>query len=247
MRLLKKWIFRLTSLENYLRILQWGFFFLYRTGWLKRDARYACYYYVKRLIRPGDVIVDIGANLGYYSFLFARWTGSSGKVLSVEPVAVYNRIFREKGKKYPNVVLYPCALGREEGPVELVSSPATGRLHTGLPHIYDPQTDGLIEKQEFRFEAEMKIPSSLFSGLERMDYLKCDVEGFEYVILSEMKDLLRRFKPKVQVEVWDKNRVSIMALFTELGYTPYKIDKNRLVAQTDCGDTLAGDYIFLPG
>jgi FkbM family methyltransferase len=247
MKLIKKLLFRALSLENYLRILQRGFFLLYRTGWLKGEAPYACHYYVQKLIRPGDVIVDIGANLGYYSFLFARWTGASGKVFAVEPIAVYNKIFLEKSRKYPNVVLYPYALGREEGTVELVSSPATGRLHTGLPHVYNPQTDGLIENQEFRFTAEMKRPSRLFADLERMDYLKCDVEGFEYVILSEMKELLRRFRPKVQVEVWGENKAALLDLFAELGYTPYRVSNRRLVVSADCNeDTLTGDYIFLP-
>jgi FkbM family methyltransferase len=246
MKQIKKFIFRILSLENYLRLHQRAFFLLYNTGLLKWYPIYSYHYYVKQLIEKGDVIIDIGANLGYYSFLFAKWTGASGKVFSVEPISIYNKIFKEKGKKYKNVVLYPYALGQEEKEVELVSSLAEGFLYTGLPHIYNPQTDGNIENQEFRFKAEMKRPSRLFEYIERIDYLKCDVEGFEYVILSEMKDILRRYKPKVQVEVWGDNNAAMLDLFNELGYVPYKFRKNRLVMQTNNDDTLSGDYIFLP-
>ncbi|GHT12264.1 hypothetical protein FACS189426_15370 [Bacteroidia bacterium] len=242
----KGFIFKSLGLKNYLRILQRSYFLLYKMGFLKGNASYAYHYFVKRLIKKGDVVVDIGANLGYYSILFAKWTGSSGKVFSVEPIAVYNQIFNEQAKKYAHITLYPYALGLEEKKIELVSSSQTGVLNTGLPHVYDPQKDGSIESQQFKFEAQMKIPSVLFQDLERIDYIKCDIEGFEYTVLSNMKEIIRKCKPKVQVEVWADEEENILQLFDELGYTPYKLYKNRLVTQMKNDRRLPGDYIFLP-
>jgi FkbM family methyltransferase len=190
---------------------------------------YSLHYFVKTLIKKGDVIIDIGANLGYYSFLFAKWTGLAGKVYAVEPVRIYNKIFLEKARKYPNIQLYPYALGVEEKTIELVSSPQTGYLRTGLPHVFNSEKDGEIENQEFRFEAQMKIPSVLFNDLERIDYIKCDVEGFEYVVLSNMKEIIRQCKPIVQVEVWAENESKILDLFDELSYTACKLIDNQLV------------------
>ena len=244
-KLIKRLIFKFLGLKNYLRILQRTYLFLYNTGLLKFTSTYQYHYFVKHLINKGDVIIDIGANLGYYSLLFARWTGDSGKVFSVEPVKVYNEIFNEQAKKYKNITLYPYALGTEEKTVELVSSPHTGFLSTGLPHIYDPQRDGKIEKQEFKFEAQMKKPSVLFSNLDKIDYIKCDIEGFEYIVLSDMKEILRKFKPIVQVEVWPDNKNSLLELFNELGYTPYKVHKYQLAPQNESDNSLPGDYIFI--
>jgi len=243
-RSIKRLIFKTLGLKNYLRILQRSYFLLYRTGVLKYSSTYEYHYFVKRLIKKGDVIIDIGANLGYYSFLFARWSGHSGKVFAVEPIIVYNEIFNEKAKKYKNITLYPYALGAEEKMVELVSSPHTGFLRTGLPHVYDPQRDGKIENQEFKFEAQMKRPSVLFGNLERIDYIKCDIEGFEYIVLSEMKEIIRKCKPIVQVEVWPDDRKKLVELFDELGYTPHKLYKSQLVPQNRSEHLLEGDYIF---
>jgi hypothetical protein len=51
--------------------------------------------------------------------------------------------------------LYPYALGPEEKNIRLVSSPQTGYLSSGLPHVYDSDKDGDIENQEFVFEAQI--------------------------------------------------------------------------------------------
>jgi len=242
---IKRLVYRYAGMENYLRMMQYGYFLGYTTGFLKKNPIYACHYYVKSLIKKEDVIIDIGANLGYYSILFARWA-SEGKVYSVEPIRVYNKIFNEKAKKYPNIILYPYALGTEEKRVELVTSPQAGYLNTGLPHVYDPQRDGSLENQEFRFEVEMKIASRLFEKLERINYIKCDIEGFEYVVLSDMKELIVKHKPKVQVEVWSDNQDKLIDMFEEMGYRPYKVADNKLKLQDRNNVSIGGDFIFLP-
>ena len=244
-RIIKRFIYKTFGLTNYLRILQRTFFLLYRTGILRLNSVYSYHYFAKHLIDKGDVILDIGANLGYYSFLFSKWTGDEGKVIAVEPIGIYNKIFNEKAKNYKNITLYPYALGAEEKIVELVSSPQVGFLSTGLPHIYDPRRDGNVENQEFKFEAQMKKPSTLFGDLERIDFIKCDVEGYEYIVLSEMKEIIQKFKPKVQVEVFQENEKRILEFFNELGYTPYKLYKYCLVSLIENEQALPGDYIFI--
>ena len=245
---LKRLIYALFGQENYLRILQRMYFLAYHFGFLKGNKKYTYHYFVKKLIKKGDFIIDIGANLGYYSILFAKWTGFTGTVYAVEPVRIYNKIFNEKAKKYPNIFLYPYALGLEEKCIELVSSPHTGYLSSGLPHVYDSEKDGNIEQQEFIFEAQMKIPSLLFKDLTRIDYIKCDIEGFEYIVLSDMKEMIDQYKPKVQVEVWGENEEKILDLFAQMHYTPYKLHNNRLVVYENRGEgerQIGGDYIFI--
>jgi FkbM family methyltransferase len=243
---IRKFLYRALTLENYLRVLQRSYFFAYKTGFLKGSSDYSYHYFVKNLITEGDVVIDIGANLGYYSILFAQWVGSTGKIYAVEPIRIYNKIFNEKAKKYDNILLYPYALGTEEKTIDLVFSSPGGYLSTGLPHVYNSDRDGDIENQSFRFEAQMKIPSLLFKDLKRIDYIKCDIEGFEYIVLSDMKAIIRKFKPKVQVELWSENEEKTLNLFDELGYLPYKLHKDKLILQNGKKNRMKGDYIFFP-
>ncbi|MFC4675431.1 FkbM family methyltransferase [Dysgonomonas termitidis] len=242
---IKKIIFRCLSLENYLRLLQRSFFVMYKQGLLKNKKEYEYHYYIRNLIHEGDVVIDIGANLGYYSILMSSWVGKSGMVYSVEPIALYNKIFNEKARKRKNIILYPYALGKEEKDVTLVCSPNVGYLRTGLPHVYDPQRDGDIQNQEFTFDAKMKIPSVLFSSVDRLDYIKCDIEGFEYVVLSDMESIIDKFKPVVQVEVWGENEKPVKELFENLGYIPCKLYDGQLTSDEEVLKDLSGDYLFI--
>jgi FkbM family methyltransferase len=242
---MQKCLFRWLSMERYLRLLQRSFFLLYGLGVLRWSKNYSYHYYAKKMLKRGDTVIDIGANLGYYSILFARWVGKFGKVYAVEPVKIYNKIFSEKSRKYDNILLYPYALGKEEKVVELVSSPNVGYLRTGLPHVYDAQKDGDIAKVEFRFEAQMKIPSRLFESLDKIDYIKCDIEGFEYAVLSDMQHIISRCKPKIQVEVWRENELVVCELFQRMGYFPHKLINNSLTQLSEIPSDVDGDYIFI--
>jgi FkbM family methyltransferase len=218
---------------------------MYKWGLLRKNKEYEYHYYIKRLIHEGDVVIDIGANLGYYSILMSSWVGETGKVYSVEPVALYNKIFNEKARKHKNIVLYPYALGKEEKDVTLVCSPDAGYLRTGLPHVYDSHRDGDMQKQEFTFDAKMKIPSVLFFTLDKLDYIKCDVEGFEFIVLSDMAAIIDKFKPVVQVEVWGENEKTICELFANLGYIPHKLYEGQLTSDEEKVKKTEGDYIFI--
>ncbi|SBV95610.1 FkbM family methyltransferase [uncultured Dysgonomonas sp.] len=242
---IQKIIFRYLSIENYLRLLQRLFFVMYRWGLLKNKKEYEYHYYIRNLIHEGDIVIDIGANLGYYSILMSSWVGKSGMVYSVEPIALYNKIFNEKAHKRKNIVLYPYALGKEEKDVTLVCSPNVGYLRTGLPHVYDSRRDGDIRTQEFTFDAKMKIPSKLFSSIKRLDYIKCDIEGFEHVVLSDMENIINKFRPVVQVEVWGENEEPVKNLFKRLGYIPHKLQGSLLTSDEEALRKLSGDFLFI--
>ncbi len=239
---IKRFLFRTLSTENYIRLLQSFYFLLFDSGILRLSKEFDYHYNIKKIINKGDVIVDIGANLGYYSIPFAKRTGPTGEVHSVEPIPLYNKIFNEKARRYPWIKLYPYALGGGEKQVEMVMSLSEGYLRTGLPHVYDPARDEQAEK--LTFTVEMKNPSHLFAHLTRLDYVKCDVEGFEYEVLSHMRDVIARLRPKVQVEVWKQNEPQMLELFAGMGYKAFRLEKGALVPFAD--SRTDGDIIFIP-
>lgn len=242
---LKKIFFQSLSLEWYLKVLQKFYWVSYRLGLLKWDERYKYHYFAKKLIREGDVVIDIGANLGYYSKLFSKWVGPTGQVISVEPVPIYNKVFRPFLHDEEQVVLYPYALGKNEKKIKMVSQMKDEYLHTGLVHVFEEEKEGQLKEQDFVFNAEMKNPEKLFKDLDRIDYIKCDVEGFEYEVFGEMKPILEKHHPILQVEVNRHNKAPLMELLEEESYQPYKLEDNTLKTKEDDLDTIAGDYLFI--
>ncbi|HEX8331305.1 MAG TPA: hypothetical protein VF622_01715, partial [Segetibacter sp.] len=89
MKFLKKSLFRLLGLKAYLSLLQKIYLLTYKTGYLKNNHSYDWHYFVRKVLKHDDVIIDIGANLGYFTYVFITTIKKGGHVYSVEPVEVY--------------------------------------------------------------------------------------------------------------------------------------------------------------
>lgn len=226
-------------------MLNTAYLALYRTGALKKDPAYTYHYFARNLVSPGDNVLDLGANLGYYSNLFAQWVGPNGSLYSVEPVSVFQRILHWKLDKFKHVTILPFALGTEEKDIRLVIPAGQKYFKTGLPHVYEGEKDGSLDEYGYVFEARMKKAASLFDKLERIDFIKCDIEGYEEFVLPDMKEILERHKPIVQVETWGEHKPVIDKLFHDLGYSSYQVVKGKLAAVKNGVSILGDDYIFV--
>lgn len=242
---IKAYLFRWLGEERYLKLLNKGFFFLYNTGLLRWNEEYKYHYFVKQLIKKGDTVVDIGANLGYYTKLYSKWVGDSGKVIAIEPVPLYNKIIKWACRGRNNITLYPYALGKENKKVHLVTPDHFGYLRTGLPHIYDEKNNKAISEYEFSFEADMKKANELLEGFERIDFLKCDIEGYEEVVIPEILAVLKKCKPIIQIETWGDHKPVVEAALNSAGFEKYYLSKTILQKAAAGEDDPAGDLIFL--
>jgi len=225
---LKKILFRLLSFENYLFVLSKGYFISYDLGLLKSNSSYDYHYYLKEIINKGNTVVDIGANLGYYSRNFARWTGKEGQVHAYEPVPPIYRVLTKNLKKYSNVSIHPFALGEEDKEISLGNNTLSNRGYVASGSNFILDSDGQ-EQAETTFDAVMKNASNELGRLGKIDFIKCDVEGHEYYILSQINDILRRWKPKVLVESHGDNRNKVIDLFTNIGYKGFLLINGELV------------------
>lgn len=240
---LKAWLYRVLGRERYLRLVSRLFFLAYRSGWLRALPTFACHYYARRLIEPGDYVIDIGANLGYYTVLFAEWTGTEGKVFGVEPVPLYRSVLRRNTERFDHVEILPYALGRNSETVRM-GIPGTNPHRHGLTRILR-QEEGRDVAQTF--EAEVRPPDVVFEGLARLDYVKCDVEGYEGEVLPAMETLIREHRPILQVEIAPENRPKIYHMLDRLGYEAYFVGEGRLIPIRGPEDDRArGDWIFRP-
>lgn len=232
------WLYRLLGRRAYLQLVSQLFFWTYRIGLLRSDPSYACHYYVQRLIEPGDCVIDIGANLGYYSVLFAEWVGPAGTVYSVEPVPLYRAILQKNVDKFPQVEVVPYALGDAPDTVQMGIPETVGSHRHGMMRI--------LASDEGPFEAAVRSPTALFGELDQIDYVKCDIEGHEGVVLPAMDDLLREHAPILQVEVAPENRDRLYTMMTDMGYRAYFVQEEELVEIQGPDAQTQGDWIFMP-
>ena len=242
MHSIKRRLFKWLGRERYLYLVSRLFFLAYRLGALRRDPEYECHYFVRNLIRPGNWVLDIGANLGYYSVLFSDLTGPYGKVFSVEPVPLYRRVLARNLRQRANVVILPYALGERAGQVRMGIPGGQPHRH-GLTRILEKGERATVPEQ---FEVEIRPPQEVFGALERLDYIKCDVEGYEGHVLPLMQVYIDRHRPLVQVELAPENRAPIFQLFENADYRAFYVHNQQLQALPDADAPARGDTLFIP-
>ncbi len=230
MRLIHKILYRLLPLEGYLRVVSAMFFVWKRLG-IGRYAEATEYvYHLPKLVGEGATAIDIGANLGYYSRYISQAIGEGGRLYSVEPVAPILGVLRHNLRHCPNVEILPYALGEEEREIVMCNDTARyqGYFGTGQNFVGDASTaEG--EQVGERFPAQMRRGSELFSKLTRLNFIKCDIEGYEVVVMNELRPLLERVRPTVLSETGGENRAKIIKLFHSLGYRGFTHEEGKEV------------------
>jgi FkbM family methyltransferase len=243
MKKIKALLLSLLGQRAYLQLTSRLFFIYFFNGWLRNNRSYDTHYFVKNFIVNGDTIIDIGANLGYYSVYFARLTGPDGKVYSVEPIELYRSVLRQNVGNYNQVEILPFALGETAGTIKM-GNPSTEKHRHGLMRVLNEKEQQ--EESEF-YEVEMKNPVTLFHHLNQINYIKCDVEGFEVPVIPAMKELIVKHRPFVQVETDGENKKVIHRMFKDLDYNIFFVQKGILVSYENPEKILTGDLIAIPG
>ena len=143
---------------------------------------------VQSLVPAGGVCVDVGANVGFYSLHFARLVGPSGRVFAFEPDP------RNAARLRRNV-----ALNAFEAIVEVAETAVSGRDGRATLHRSDPDHSGwgsLAAHAEETSKVEVAtttLDSFLDArAIERVDFLKADVEGSEIELLRGAARSLRK-------------------------------------------------------
>jgi FkbM family methyltransferase len=246
---IKAWLYRTLGLKKYLQLLQTLFLVGYKTGLLKQNKNYRWHYFVKKIIQPTDTIIDIGANLGYFSIVFSKIINSEGKLYCVEPVKPYRELLESVLPHQSNIIIYPFALGdKNEGSVKLGMPPLLQNLHYLRHGTVTILNDENISKNQLIFESDIKKGSDLFANVSKLDYIKCDIEGYETVVFPELKPVLKKHMPLVQLETWGEQLPTMLSFFKELGYKPYHLRNNKLTdaEKIALSEIASSDVLFVP-
>jgi hypothetical protein len=130
----------------------------------------------------------------------------------------------------------------EEGKTIMVLPTDNGMIRTGLPHI--AKSDAELQKHDNQEVAIIK-GSELLKDLPKIDYIKCDIEGFEGVVFKEIEPIIQKFKPFVQLEISSENKEELLQLFSRNGYQQYGIANYQFIKETG-SQIEEGDYFFVP-
>jgi FkbM family methyltransferase len=151
---------------------------------------------LKRLTHPGATVFDVGANVGAFTLPLARLVGPGGAVHAFEPhPGVRERLARNVAlNNLRNVTLSPVALGAAPGRAVLYGSTTANQARSSLrpgPGL-ERELECVIETLDNYVDA---------ARLQRLDLVKIDTEGADYLVLSGARGALGAHKPCVYCEV----------------------------------------------
>ena len=158
---------------------------------------------LSRCIDPQGVVFDIGGHAGQYAKLLAR-IARRGRIYSFEPSGYARSILRlaVKINGFTNIVVVPKGLGDAPGSLTL-STPlkSQGTFRFGLAHLGETRRDGPIHREVVEVTTIDHFARE--EGLQRLDFIKVDVEGWEKRILEGGAETIGRFRPALLVELID--------------------------------------------
>jgi FkbM family methyltransferase len=145
--------------------------------------------YLKQNIKPGDVVIDVGANIGYFTCLLSKLVGKSGHVYSFEPELNNFKMLKMNVEENncSNVTIEQKAVSDKSGIVKLNMSESS-TAHS----IYEKFDDGrTIDVETISFDD--------YFGKKTIDYIKSNAQGADYPMFLGMPNLLEYSK---KLSVW---------------------------------------------
>jgi FkbM family methyltransferase len=192
---------------------------------------------LRHLVRRGDCVFDVGANIGRISHALARTVGPLGRVHAFEPTPMARRVLEALValRRLGQVTVVPAAVGHEDGQLDLL-----------VPLKDDWKPMHQISHQACACSAgglRLTVPlvrlDSYWRGLgaPEVAFVKCDTEGHELFVLQGARELLARWRPTVFCEVEEPYLArqghapeQVFTLLRELGYRAYRAGGQALVA-----------------
>ncbi len=207
---------------------------------------------LKRLLKSGDTVLDIGANVGYIALEMAKSVGTSGKVFAFEPDTKNFALLKRNLELNPDCNIEPIALGVSETNTTLLLYKANfdfnGGAHSTLPS----------EKHAADF---IEIPTTTIDdfvqshNIQKLNAIKIDIEGAEMSAFKGMRQTLSRFRPIVISELCAEHQeragYTTQAvkewMATNFQMQPFKISESGTLQKVALEEThLADNIVFMP-
>lgn len=192
-------------------------------GWLEVSVQEA----MRRLLGPGDVFYDVGANIGFFTLVGARLVGPGGHAVAFEPVPANVEAIRANAalNSIGNVQILEKAAGagRRQDRLLLVEDLSWSHLESRGWH---PQTTVAVDIEVVAIDELVRS-----RALPPPTLVKIDVEGSEVDVLAGMRETLERHRPAIICELHGTNREFVEAM-ESVGY-----EVSNLEAKSDLLDS----------
>jgi FkbM family methyltransferase len=201
--------------------------------------------FIKKYVRPGDVVIEVGANIGAHTLLMADIVGLDGHIHAFEPTAYAQRKLRA------NLELNPQLASRITIRSELVSNheraTPTRQIKSSFPVTSTGSADEIVSAATIALDDET---------FPKVSLLKVDVDGYDYKVLEGATAILQKFEPMVLVELCEyalraqgDSVQKLFELMSGLGYRGYH-ENAAAIRDADevlriVGDTTSINAVFL--
>lgn len=207
--------------------------------------------FLRSYLTSDMTFVDIGANQGEFS-IYAASKVHNGKVYSFEPVDKQRNYLLNNIElnAFKNIVVFDYGLSDKINNMPIYTSTESKQhygTHEGLSTLFPSD-----KRQELEQFVSIKVFDSIFyDSLDRLDFIKIDIEGGEIFALNGMKKSIRKFLPVLLIEINEETfnsagykTIDILNFLAPLGYMPYKIYMGSLVQVNESQLSQWGNYIF---
>jgi FkbM family methyltransferase len=205
---------------------------------------------LRRFVPRDAVVFDVGAHAGQFAKLFSE-LAEGGRIYAFEPGSYARSVLRLAiaANRRRNVAIVPIGLGEKPG-ISVLTLPIKrpGSYRFGLAHLGPHGRPGEVCQEVIPLTTIDAFAATV--ALDRLDFVKCDVEGWEMHVVRGGLETLRRFRPPLLLELdgahlkrGGDTLEAVWAALTGLGYAPHLPEGERglpLAAPTE------GDILWLP-
>lgn len=175
-------------------------------------------------IKEGDTVIDIGANIGYYTLLFAKWVGPTGKVYAFEPEPTNFQLLEKnvKANNYKNITIFQKAVSDKNDKLSFYISDESSAAN----QLFKPQKfSQIIDVDSVKLDECLPID-------EKINFIKLDIQGAEGTAIKGMNSILKNNSNTVIMQEWWPDAIKKygmdsdehLKILEKLGYSFYEID-----------------------
>jgi FkbM family methyltransferase len=202
-----------------------------------------------KFLEPGDHVLDIGANIGYFSLIASGLVGEGGKVYAFEPSPLNLERLRKNIQlnNHQNVLVIPKAVSNNNGTF-LINLPVGPIKNSGRSSFR------VLEEQSEQVTVETLALDVLRETISKISLVKMDIEGAEEMALSGMEKLIERDQPVIILELSDfylrqlgSSAESVINFLKNLGYKIYIAGEEIILLESiDMLTAFQHDILCLP-